>query len=129
MQASTERGTALCTLCYLLLNKRRNELPLHIKVPCVGGQHHSLTAAVNAGLAAVGKSVELVREPQNPYDKNAIECFVNGDGVRFKCGYIAKNFAAGLAPELDKGTQYSVTIELARPNSMMLDIKEIEANA
>ena len=100
-------------------------MPLHIKVPCVGGQHHMLHTAVVNKLAEVGKQVELVREPTNPFDSNAIEVFATEGGVRMKCGYIAKNFAAGLAPELDKGTKYISTIEMVRHNSLMLDIKEI----
>lgn len=42
--------------------------------------------------------VTLVREPDNPYDSNALRAEVGGSLV----GYLAREIAEGLAPELDR---------------------------
>ena len=67
--------------------------------------------------------VSLVRNPENPYDKNAIE-------VRFgeqMLGHLPKEVAARLAPALDKGEQflasvYQIRISSENPNNPGLDI-------
>lgn len=67
--------------------------------------------------------VYLVRNPDNPYDKNAIEVRL-GD---IMLGHLAKEVAARLAPELDKGAEFWATIYQVRvspenPNNPGLDI-------
>ena len=62
----------------------------------------------------VDKLIAL-REPDNPYDKNAIHIFVEkARGGRETIGYINRGLAAELAPEMDQGKQliihdYSIT--------------------
>lgn len=102
-------------------------MPFNIKVPCVGGQYHSFAAAREAGLLTQGVIVELRREPTNQYDENAIEVFTLEPAL--KLGYVAKNFAAGLAPMLDEGKMKLVArIELVRDRSCMVDVREVEEN-
>jgi len=50
------------------------------------------------GYAAVGEYVQLIREPTNPYDSNAIKCTnMSGDQI----GHIPRGVAAKLAPFMD----------------------------
>lgn len=53
-----------------------------------------------------GISLKLIREPENEYDANAIKvCFVDPEDFTFTIhlGYVAKEVAAWIAPELDAG--------------------------
>ena len=49
--------------------------------------------------------LELVREPNNPYDPNAIKVMV----AEWFLGYIRKELASKLAPEIDAGKQYEAS--------------------
>lgn len=73
--------------------------------------------------SAKGAPVQLVRNPDNPYDKNAIEVRLNGTML----GHLAKEVAARLAPEMDNGAEWWATIYQVRvspenPNNPGLDI-------
>ena len=58
-----------------------------------------------AGLVGAGEEVQLIREPNNRYDRNAIRVSnIAGSQV----GHIPKNVAARLAPLLDRG---EITVE------------------
>ena len=60
---------------------------------------------VVAGLT-VGASLDLVREPDNPHDPNAI-------AVRFgtlQLGFLRREIARRLAPNIDAGDRYSATV-------------------
>jgi hypothetical protein len=57
-----------------------------------------------------GEPVALLREPQNPYDPNAIAVTVDGDTV----GYIARDDAAVLAPLLDAGRSHNAIVHSIR---------------
>lgn len=49
-------------------------------------------------------SVKLIREPQNPYDRNAVAVVAEVSGkVTAKLGYLAQAVAAVVAAMLDKG--------------------------
>ncbi len=48
------------------------------------------------------RTFALVREPDNPHDKNAIRV-ATGDK---KLGYVPKDIARGLAPEMDAGKDF-----------------------
>lgn len=97
--------------------------------PCVGGQHHAHRAAVDAGWLVHGAKVELVREPSNPYDENAIKVLVvheAGSNTPMQIGYIAKNFAADLSHHMDKGMKVTGNVALIRANSCMINVEEVE---
>lgn len=52
--------------------------------------------------------LELEREPQNPYDNNALAAFADiGGGKKVKVGYISRELAAQISPLWDSG--YLVT--------------------
>ncbi|KAI9572249.1 SNF2 family N-terminal domain-containing protein [Boletus coccyginus] len=75
-----------------------DELYCVMKTSIVGIQYYE-------GLVAPGEQVRLVRQPQNPYDRNAIQVKnIGGDQV----GHIPRNVASRLAPVLD---QKLVTVE------------------
>ncbi|TFY52347.1 hypothetical protein EVJ58_g10068 [Rhodofomes roseus] len=69
-----------------------------LKVPVVGLQYYK-------GLVGAGEEVRLIREPGNAFDKNAIQA-KNIGGTQV--GHVKREFAARLAPLLDKGL---ITIE------------------
>lgn len=48
-------------------------------------------------------SYALVREPDNPHDPNAIRVALAG---AFYMGYVPKDIAKDLAPEMDKGKRF-----------------------
>jgi hypothetical protein len=55
-----------------------------------------------------GERLLLVREPQNPYDPNAIKvCRLSGDQI----GYISSDIAERMADEMDTGKRFSARIE------------------
>lgn len=57
--------------------------------------------ATNAPLEA-----SLVREPENPYDPNAIKVFTNGRFI----GHLPRAIAARMAPEIDAGTAWTAVV-------------------
>ena len=66
--------------------------------------HRGAQAKLDASPA--GTPVELVREPENRFDKNAILCVI--DGVN--CGYIPKHQAVRLAEDLDADRPVGATL-------------------
>lgn len=67
--------------------------------------------------------VQLVRNPENQYDKNAIEVRLDNRMI----GHIPKEIAARIAPAMDRGVQYLASIYQIRispenPNNPGLDI-------
>ena len=63
----------------------------------------------HSSTAAVGQRVELVREPSNKHDKNAIKV-VGQDGKQ--AGYIARDEAAALSTILDAGIRAQSTLQV-----------------
>lgn len=67
--------------------------------------------------------VQLVRNPKNPYDSNAVEVRLGG----MMLGHLAKEVAAVIAPNMDDGALYEATIYQIRvspenPHNPGLDI-------
>lgn len=58
-----------------------------------------------------GSNFDLTREPENPYDRNAIlvELPVRGGQYKIDLGYLPKEIAAEVAPLMDAGTQFKAT--------------------
>ena len=55
----------------------------------------------------VGDQLEVLREPTNEFDKNAIMVFVPNGG---RIGYIKKEVAVDLAKDIDNGYSVNVTV-------------------
>jgi hypothetical protein len=60
-------------------------------------------------IATINEMVDrliAIREPENPYDENAIAVYVEKmNGERKSVGYINRGLAAQLAPEIDEGKE------------------------
>jgi HIRAN domain len=70
------------------------------------GRHHA--AAVDTDAAEPGRQLELRRDLANPHDANAIA--VHGDGGGEQLGWVPREVAAELAPELDGGRPWSAVV-------------------
>ena len=76
-----------------------------IESAIVGTQHQKgVFAAMFA--ADPGSLVDLVREPDNPYDPNAVAVHVEG----VKCGYVPRAQAKRLAADMDVGRKVTATL-------------------
>ncbi|GEM_PF-3235426 len=51
--------------------------------------------------------ITLVREPKNPYDKNAIAVYANGKQI----GYLSSAYAEGFAPMIDTGRRFETYVD------------------
>ena len=60
-----------------------------------------------------GKSLELVREPGNPYDGNAVAVMDGNDHL----GYIDRVLARGLAREMDDGVLFKAFVSSVKGGS------------
>ena len=68
--------------------------------------HHA--AALASEAAEPGRRLELRRDLANPHDANAIA--VHGDGGGEQLGWVPREVAAELAPELDAGKPWSAVV-------------------
>jgi hypothetical protein len=69
------------------------------------GRHHA--DALGSDAAAPGSPLELRRDPANPHDENAISVHTaNGAQV----GWVPREAAAELAPEIDSGRAHSAIV-------------------
>jgi HIRAN domain len=67
-------------------------------------QHHA--EALQSDAAAPGSPLELRRDPDNPHDPNAIAVHAGEDQV----GWVPRELAAELAPQLDAGADWSAVV-------------------
>lgn len=90
-------------------------------VPLVGTGYHDFDEVEDQLFN--GHAVVLVREPDNPFDQDAIavDTIINGELKRL--GYIAATFpgdaAKFLAAKLDAGNTYTTTIEFPGPECVL----------
>jgi hypothetical protein len=68
------------------------------------GQHHA--EALQSDEAAPGSALALRRDPTNPHDANAIAVHAGEEQV----GWVPRELAAELAPELDGGKPWSAIV-------------------
>src|SRR5688572_3892439 len=66
--------------------------------------HHA--AALASDAAAPGGTLELRRDAANPHDANAIAVHAGGEQV----GWVPRELAAEIAPELDAGRPWSAVV-------------------
>ena len=77
------------------------------------GAHHAEALTLDA--AAPGRPLELRRDPDNPHDPNAIAVHLVGSGEQIgghgeQVGWVPREVAAELAPELDGGRAWSAVV-------------------
>jgi HIRAN domain len=77
------------------------------------GQHHADALATDA--AEPGRPLELHRDLANPHDANAIA--VHGADAGQQLGWVPREVAAELAPELDGGRPWSAVVLRERRRS------------
>jgi hypothetical protein len=75
---------------------------LHVVGVAGAGRHHSEALASDA--VALGRPLELRRDPDNPHDPNAIAVHAVRGG---QVGWVPRELASELAPELDAGRPWS----------------------
>jgi HIRAN domain-containing protein len=81
------------------------ERRLHVTGVAGAGRHHA--AALASDDAAPGRPLELRRDPDNPHDRNAIAVYIaSGEQV----GWVPRELARELAPELDAGCPWSAVV-------------------
>lgn len=90
-----------------------------------GVQHHLLNTVINQ--LEEGDELDLVPEPTNKFDPNAIR--IEYDGVM--CGYVPKKFSAEVAALLGMEAELSCTITKLTPSAKPWEqceviIKELE---
>lgn len=87
---------------------------LHVVGVAGAGAHHAEALASDA--VAPGRPLELRRDPDNPHDPNAIAVHaVGGDeqvgrGGDEQVGWVPRELAAELAPQLDAGDAWSALV-------------------
>ena len=78
---------------------------LHVTGVAGAGRHHA--DDIQGHDAAHGEPLTLRRDPDNPHDPNAIA--VHGaEGEQF--GWVPRELAAEIAPEIDAGQQWSAVV-------------------
>ena len=70
------------------------------------GAHHADALATDA--VKPGARLELRRDPDNPHDPNAIQVHPSDGGAQV--GWVPRELAAELAPELDAGGPWSAVV-------------------
>jgi hypothetical protein len=81
------------------------ERGLRVVAVAGAGQHHA--EALASDDAEPGRPLELRRDPENPHDANAIA--VHGAGGE-QVGWVPREIAAELAPELDAGRRWTAIV-------------------
>ncbi len=88
-------------------------LGLHVAAVAGAGRHHA--AALRSDAVAPGRPLDLRRDPDNPHDARAIAVHAAGGGEQV--GWVPRELAAALAPELDAGRAWSVvSLRETRPS-------------
>jgi hypothetical protein len=77
-----------------------------IRIAGVAGAARHHAEAIATGFAALGKPLTLRRDPDNAHDPNAIEVLAGGHQI----GWVPRELAAELAPEIDSGRPWSAIV-------------------
>ena len=77
---------------------------IHIVGVAGAARHHA--DVLESGAAALGKPLILRRDPENAHDPNAIEVLAGGHQI----GWVPRELAAELAPEMDAGHPWSAIV-------------------
>ncbi|HZN88258.1 MAG TPA: HIRAN domain-containing protein [Thermoleophilaceae bacterium] len=77
-----------------------------LRVAAVAGAARFHAEALGSEQAAPGRPLELRRDRDNPHDPNAVAVHLAGTGAE-QVGFVPRELAVELAPELDEGTEWS----------------------
>lgn len=89
-----------------------------------GTSFRGIEAQAIAKSLAEGTVLVLQREPSNQYDANAIAVIEPESQIHI--GYVAKEVAVELAPEMDDGAAFTCKVETNMMKSIILDIRFVE---
>jgi hypothetical protein len=78
-----------------------------IRITHAAGAQDHYGPALNAAVSEPGNPIHLHREPENPYDPNAIK-LLNDDGDQV--GYVPRDVASEVAAEIDEGKTWSAVV-------------------
>jgi hypothetical protein len=78
---------------------------LHVAGVAGAGRHHA-EAIASSKAVEPGRPLELRRDPGNEHDPNAIAVYAGGEQV----GWVPRELAAELAPQLDEGRPWSAIV-------------------
>jgi hypothetical protein len=79
---------------------------LHVVGVAGAGTHHA--EALGSETVGPGRALELRRDPSNPHDPNAIAVHAAPGGEQV--GWVPRELAAELAPQLDRGRAWSALV-------------------
>jgi HIRAN domain len=79
---------------------------LHVAAVAGAGQHHA--DALHGDALAPGRPLVLRRDPANAHDPNAIQVHPADGGAQV--GWVPRELAAELAPQLDAGRTWSAVV-------------------
>jgi hypothetical protein len=79
-----------------------------LRVAGVAGARLHHADALDSGDVAPGRPLELRRDPANPHDPNAIAVHAAGGGEQV--GWVPREVAAELAPQIDAGRPWSAVV-------------------
>jgi hypothetical protein len=76
-----------------------------LRVAGVAGARFQATA-LERDAAAPGRPLELRRDPHNEHDPNAVAVLAGGEQI----GWVPRELAAEIAPQLDRGSPWSAVV-------------------
>ena len=79
-----------------------------LRVAAVAGAARHHAEALGSDALAPGQPLVLRRDPANPHDANAIAVFPAGGGEQ--AGWVPRELAAEIAPDLDAGRPWSAVV-------------------
>lgn len=74
-----------------------------LDVPVVGVQYHLAPTTRDKLASLVPLKVDLVREPKNQFDPNAVKVILMEHTSGLHIGYLPRDIASMLAPQMDEG--------------------------
>lgn len=83
---------------------------VNIRTAVVGSSYHP-GASQKLSTLKGGSPVDLVREPNNHYDRNAVKCLSSG----VMLGYVPRTDAPAVAKAMDDGLRVEASIRIMAP--------------
>lgn len=88
-----------------------------------GVQHHHLSTVISD--LSIGDEFELVPEPENKFDPNAVKI----EFVGVMCGYVPRKFSSEVAAALETGADLVCEIVTLNPSAKPWEMCEVEVRS
>jgi len=85
------------------------------KVPLAGVRHKNADGSSRQKIIktlSIGSNIDLIPEPENPYDPNAVACYYKGRQV----GYLMKRDNSQVLEAIKKGTNVTAKVHTIEPD-------------